>query len=457
MERGRYTEEELANIKWFPAAKNAYDKGNVDLAKNIQEVSEDAHHRGFQMLSRAENQTLARRIRGLVEFIIATDGVQDIIISENKNILVRMKGVMSENVTLDKWDEETFNYFVWEISNESVRKDMEIRKKLTILRNRAKGESIDYHGWLNKNTVSDLLESNKMSYDYSVGIGKKTLRIHMLSSYNAGIPDHQDITMSIRVNDTEIPSWDRLNLPELFKGVTKLRSGLVLVAGHVGAGKTTTAASAINTLNLAGDRMMMVLTIEDPIEYIYKSETVHFIQRNIGNNTPSFGKATDDAMRENADIVLIGELRSPEEMDNALRLAEIGKLVIATIHSNSVADTPERIINSFPGDVQGNIRARLKENVVCIMHQNLERVGDVQFPIVEGFKVDNQYDQTVIREAFKDRTSMAGFMQTAEYDWVINHRKAFKELEEKGVFEELVKEGKIKDIEEAKSALVPDY
>lgn len=429
------------------------------MQREVYRIEKEAMTRGYMKLSAQESNKLSERIKRLVKFV-QTDGVQDVIIRENKPVVVKTRGIMSNNHVLDEWNEDTFNYFVWEISNQAVDRDMDIRKDLTqariIARNKDNNIS-NYHGWLNRNVVRDLLEDNEMSFDYSVSVGDKTLRIHILYTYAPQSPDRKDITMAIRVNDTKIPLWNDLNIPDRFKDVTKLNSGLVLISGHVGSGKTTTAASALNNLNLTSDRELMVLTIENPVEYVYKSETITFLQRNVGNNTPSFGKATDDAMRENADIVLIGELRTAEEMDNALRLAEIGKLVIATIHSNSVADTPERIINSFPGDVQANVRSRLMENVVCIMHQNLERVGDVQFPVVEGFLVSNSDDQIIVREALESRAKLVGFMQKAEQSWVITHNDAFEELVKGNAFEDLLEDSKIDDIEEARKKLVPGY
>lgn len=426
-----------------------------ELERELNDIEIKAKARGYVKLTKEESTTLANRVKKLVKFVRA-EGVQDVVISEEKPVVVKTKGIISNNHMLDEWNEDTFNYFVWEISNQSVDKDMDMRMQLTRARAIAKREGIEFNGWLNRGVVRDLLGENDMSFDYSVSVGNRTLRIHMMYTYDAKSPDRRAITMAIRVNDTQIPLWEDLNMPNRFKNMTKVNSGLVLIAGHVGSGKTTTAASALNTLNLTSDRELMVLTIENPVEYVYKSETITFLQRNVGNNTPSFGKATDDAMRENADIVLIGELRTSDEMDNALRLAEIGKLVIATIHSNSVADTPERIINSFPGDVQANVRARLMENVVCIIHQNLERVGDEQFPVVEGFLVTNTVDQSAVREAMTSRQRLVSFMQKAEQDWVVSHHKAYQELEERGVFEDLIKEGKIENSEEARKVLVPE-
>ena len=122
-----------------------------------------------------------------------------------------------------------------------------------------------------------------------------------------------------------------------------------------------------------------------------------------------------------------------------------------------MADTPERIINSFPGDVQENVRARLMENVVCIVHQNLERLGDKQFPIVEGFLVTNSADQSDVREALTSRSRLVTFMQNAEQMWVVTHDDTFDELEERGVFDDLIEEGKVESIDEARKTLVPSY
>lgn len=420
----------------------------------IEEVALESKQAGYRQLSDEEQSTLRTRVSKLVRFI-RSEGVQDVVISENKPIVVKTKGIISNNHVLDEWNQDTFNYFVWSVSNQCVRKDVELNSKLDTARSVAKKSDLDFNDWLNTSVVKDLLDENGMSYDYSVSVGNKTLRIHIMYTYDAQVPTRSAITMAIRVNDMNIPMWEDLNMPEIFKSMTKLSSGLVLVSGHVGSGKTTTGASALNNLNLTSDRELMVLTIENPVEYVFKSETVTFLQRNVGDNTPDFGKATDDAMRENADIVLIGELRTSSEMDNALRLAEIGKLVIATIHSNSVADTPERIINSFPGDVQENVRARLKENIVCIVHQNLERVGDSQFPIVEGFIVKNSHEQSIVRDAMSSRKKLGSFMQKAEQDWVISHDKSFEELRERGVFDKLVEESKIESIEDARNTLVP--
>lgn len=426
----------------------------MDMRDELREIELEAQQRGYKKLTETDWEDLKNRVKNLLTFI-RTDGVQDVVVSEGKPIVVKTKGIMSNNITLDSWTEDTFNFFVWQISNQSIEADMGIRVRLSKALDIAKKVGVPYSGWLNQRAVRDLLDENNMSYDYSVSLGDKTLRVHLMYTYSPVKSDRRSVTMAIRVNATQIPLWEDLNMPNIFKGVTKINSGLVLVSGHVGSGKTTTSASALNTLNLTSDRELMVLTVENPVEYVYKSETVTFLQRNVGTNTPSFGQATDDAMRENADIVLIGELRSAEEMDNALRLAEIGKLVIATIHSNSVADTPERIVNSFAGDVQENVRARLRENVVCIMHQNLERVGDVQFPVVEGFIVRNSVDQNITRKAMTSREKLAQFMQVAEQDWVISHAKAFNELVERGVFQPLIDAGKIASIDDARNILVP--
>ena len=231
--------------------------------------------------------------------------------------------------------------------------------------------------------------------------------------------------------------YEDLHLPVLFKKITELRRGLVLVAGHTASGKSTTVATLINIINTSSSERLTILTIEDPVEYVHKSSGAKIIQKSVGINTPSFEQATEDALRENVDIVMIGELRGPEEMNNALRLAETGKMVIATVHANSVADTVERIINEFPGDVQDNYRARLAENLVGILHQNLEIYNGNQYPVAHGFLVMNPNDQSELRLNLKNRSTLVGLMKNEGHPWVVTYKKSFEELNTKVVFEDV--------------------
>lgn len=394
------------------------------------EIDLESEYGHLEQITKDDDLLFKEKIKGLTTFIVK-NSVQDIAIEDGKDIRVKIKGIQSTEITLDKWNRNDFNYFISNICK--LRVDGRAAPRM--------GE-VEY----DPKIADVLLKINDKSYDFSVRLGNKTLRIHLFYTYAPNKASRSSIAMMIRVIDLKIPSLPDINIPEFFRNALDLQSGLMLIAGHVGDGKTTTLASLLNTLNLTSPTQMTVLTIENPIEYVYESESVYFIQREVGNNVPSFKKATDDAMRENADIVMIGELRDEGEMDNALRLAEIGKLVLATIHSNSVADTPERFVNAFSTVEKDNIRVRLKENLVGIVHQNLEVVEGRQYPKVEGVLAMDNESRRVLRESLSSREQLSDLVTKAEYDWVYNYQKSFKDILTRNTFN---------DEDEARRILVP--
>src|SRR5699024_855616 len=170
----------------------------------------EAQQRGYKKLTETDWEDLKNRVKNLLTFI-RTDGVQDVVVSEGKPIVVKTKGIMSNNITLDSWTEDTFNFFVWQISNQSIEADMGIRVKLSKALDIAKKVGVPYSGWLNQRAVRDLLDENNMSYDYSVSLGDKTLRVHLMYTYSPVKSDRRSVTMAIRVNATQIPLWEDLN------------------------------------------------------------------------------------------------------------------------------------------------------------------------------------------------------------------------------------------------------
>lgn len=224
---------------------------------------------------------------------------------------------------------------------------------------------------------------------------------------------------------------------------------LYLTNDYVVTHNTTTIASLVKEINTNPAMKRSILTVEDPIEFVHESAQALILQRAIGINTGSYSEATKDALRENVDTVVIGELREMEEMDNAIRLAEMGKLVFATVHSNSPADTVDRIVNEFGGDLQESIRSRLSETVVGILHQNLEVIyshdkgEDIQVPVASGFLIQNSSQKSKIRNQFT-RENISNIIKTES--WAKSHSSAYQELVTKGV---------VLDTEENKSKLVP--
>ena len=169
-----------------------------------------------------------------------------------------------------------------------------------------------------------------------------------------------------RVIPFEIKSFDQLQLPAVVAKLCEKPRGLILVTGPTGSGKSTTLAAMIDKIN--NDRHEHIITIEDPIEFVHNHKSCLVNQREVGADTKSFGNALRAALREDPDVVLIGEMRDLETIEAALRIAETGHLTFGTLHTNSAASTINRVIDVFPSHQQSQIRAQLSlvlEGVLC--------------------------------------------------------------------------------------------
>jgi twitching motility protein PilT len=173
---------------------------------------------------------------------------------------------------------------------------------------------------------------------------------------------------------SRIATLDELEVPIGVRKLVETRSGLVLVTGPTGSGKTTTLAAMIDQINRT--RPVRVLTIEDPVEFVHKSRKAVVTHKEIGYHVPSFVEAIRSAARENPDVILVGELRDAETMKAALQLASFGILVLASVHTNSAAATIDRYINAFSADQQPQIRGLLAESLSGIIAQQLVRRSD---------------------------------------------------------------------------------
>lgn len=173
----------------------------------------------------------------------------------------------------------------------------------------------------------------------------------------------------IRLLNAEIPSLDELRMPSILLDLAKKRRGLILVTGPTGAGKSTTLAAMIEHINKT--RACHVITIEDPIEYRYQQDKATIHQREIGRDVPSFSYALRSALREDPDVILIGEMRDYETISLAMTAAETGHLVFGTLHTSSAAQTIDRIIDACPIHAQEQVRNQLANMLQGIIAQNL--------------------------------------------------------------------------------------
>jgi twitching motility protein PilT len=201
-------------------------------------------------------------------------------------------------------------------------------------------------------------ESNELDLSFGVkGLARFRANVFVQRGAVAG---------AFRVIPNEILSFDQLGLPPIIAEMVKKPRGLILVTGPTGSGKSTTLASMIDKINQ--DRHEHIITIEDPIEYVHTHKNCLVNQREVTQDTKSFKDALRYILRQDPDIVLIGEMRDLETMEAALKVAETGHLAFATLHTNSAVQTMNRIIDTFPANQQGQVRAQLSfvlEGVMC--------------------------------------------------------------------------------------------
>lgn len=220
---------------------------------------------------------------------------------------------------------------------------------------------------------------------------KDNLRFRVNAYYQKGYP-----AAALRLVPNKIRTVEQLNLPASIKSFIDYAQGLVLVVGPTGHGKSTTLAALIDLVNHT--RAEHIVTIEDPIEYVYIQDKSFINQREVGQDTKSFGKALRSVLREDADVVLVGEMRDLESIATTITIAETGHLVFATLHTNNAAQTVDRIIDVFPAYQQNQIRAQLASILIGVVSQRLlPKIGGGRVPAVE-IMVTNNAVANVIRE-----------------------------------------------------------
>ena len=228
----------------------------------------------------------------------------------------------------------------------------------------------------------------------------------------------------MRKIEEEIPSMSDLNLPPIVQDMANQPNGLILVTGPTGSGKTTSLAAMIDHIN--EHRKEHILTIEDPIEYIHHNKESIVAQREVGRDTKSFANALRASLREDPDVILVGELRDLETIQLALTAAETGHLVFGTLHTSGAPNTINRIIDVFPPEQQGQVRSQISQSLRMVMTQKLFRkIGGGRIAAFEVM-VCNPAVRNLIRE--NKIFQIESIMQTARADGMITMDAAIQQL-----------------------------
>ncbi|HYG22625.1 MAG TPA: PilT/PilU family type 4a pilus ATPase [Verrucomicrobiae bacterium] len=214
----------------------------------------------------------------------------------------------------------------------------------------------------------------RRSADFSRSISGARCRIHVLQSARG-------IGFAIRLLSAAQVTVEQLNLHPDLKKLTTHQHGLILISGPTGSGKSSTLAALIQEINLRDTRH--IVTIESPVEYHFRPRKAYIRQREVGRDTPSFEQGLLDALRQDPDVVMVGEMRDPETMRLTLSASETGHLVLATVHSSTCAEALQRVAGAFPAEIQNAVCAQLADCLVAVVSQRLHFRSDIHLRVPE--------------------------------------------------------------------------
>jgi twitching motility protein PilT len=219
---------------------------------------------------------------------------------------------------------------------------------------------------LNPSQIKILREGNDLDFSYVSAEGGR-FRVNVFRKETG-------IGAAFRSIPTSMPSIDQLGLPPIVRKLCDYHQGMILVTGSTGTGKTTTLASMIDYLN--STRPLNIISLEDPIEFVHRSKTAQVIQRELGTHLPTFAEGVRAAMREDPDVILVGEMRDAETISMAMTAAETGHLVLGTLHTTSATKTIDRIVDALPTEEREQTKSFLASSLLAVITQVLVKTPD---------------------------------------------------------------------------------
>jgi twitching motility protein PilT len=272
-------------------------------------------------------------------------------------------------------------------------------------------------------TPPELLTSLKQRREIDFSFGYKSMRFRANVYYQKGF-----LSASLRLIPKDIKDFKSLGLPPILEKFTERNQGFVIITGPTGSGKSTTLAALIDKIN--SEKKKHIVTIEDPIEYVFEHKQSVISQREVGSDTNSFARALRSALREDPDVVLIGEMRDLETIEAALTLAETGHLVFTTLHTNSAAQTADRIVNVFPPHLQQQISSQLAQVLLGVVSQRLIPKINGGRALAAEIMIANNAVKSLIREG--KNFQIPNVIQTSAADGMISLDKVLAEYVSRG-------------------------
>jgi len=297
---------------------------------------------------------------------------------------------------------------------------------------------IDEHPELTKKMAEEyLLEilttEQKKTFEQSLDLDF-SLELETIARFRVNMfVQRKGISAAFRLIPETVKTMDELGLPNQMKKAVTLKNGLIIVTGPTGSGKTTSLASMIHEINRTQKKH--IITIEDPIEYVHKNNQSMIQQREVGTHTHSFQKALRSTLRESPDVIMLGEMRDLETMQQAITAAETGHLVFATLHTRGCANSINRIIDAFPSEQQNQVRSQLSESLRAVFWQSLIKTKDDKGR-VGAFEI--MFSNSAISNMIRKGTThqINSVIETSTKEGMQNMKKSVTDLFQAGLISE---------------------